>query len=70
MISFEFQKSVHNYSIDLYVPDQKLAIENDEPAHADRNVPHEQTREQIIVEQLGCRLLRINPDHQDDRFFS
>ena len=64
MIPFEFQNNVNNFRIDLYLPDQKLAIEIDEHNHADRDLSYEEEREAYIKTQLGCKLLRINPDSE------
>ena len=57
MILFEFQTSVKNYRIDLYLLDQKLAIEVDEHVHADRDVQYEQTREQVTITHASCKFL-------------
>ena len=65
MIPFEFQKSIANHRIDLYLPKQKLAIEIDENNHSDRDPLYEQAREERIQEELGCKFLRINPDAPD-----
>lgn len=65
MIPFEFQKTVHKYRIDLYLPDQKLAIEIDEHNHKDRDAQYEHEREHFIMKKLGCKFMRINPDHQE-----
>ena len=65
MIPFEFQKTVANYRVDLYLPKQRLAIEIDENNHADRDPSYEQAREERIQEELGCKFLRINPDAPD-----
>ena len=70
MIPFEFQKSVANYRIDLYLPSLKLAIEIDENNHADRDPSYEQAREERIREELGCKFLRINPDASDFKLSS
>ena len=64
MVPFEFQKNVNNFRIDLYLPDQKLAIEIDEHSHADRDPSYEKEREMYIKAQLGCKFLRINPDSE------
>ena len=64
MVPFELQKSVNNFRIDLYLPDQKLAIEIDEHNHADRDPSYEKEREMYIKAQLGCKFLRINPDSE------
>ena len=70
MIPFEFQKSVANYRIDLYLPSLQLAIEIDENNHADRSPSFEQVRQERIQEELGCRFLRINPDASDFKLSS
>ena len=70
MIPFEFQKSVATYRIDLYLPTLKLAIEIDENNHADRDSSYEQTRQERIEEELGCKFLRINPDAPDFKLSS
>jgi very-short-patch-repair endonuclease len=70
MIPFEFQKSVINYRIDLYLPRQKLAVEIDENNHADRDPCYEQAREERIRAELGCKFLRINPDAPDFKLSS
>ena len=64
MVPFEFQKTVNNFRIDLYLPDQKLAIEIDEHNHADRDPSYEKEREMYIKAQLGCKFVRINPDSE------
>ena len=64
MVPFEFQKNVNNFRIDLYLPEQKLAIEIDEHNHADRDPSYEREREIYIKAQLGCKFLRINPDSE------
>ena len=64
MVPFEFQKNVNNFRIDLYLPDQKLAIEIDEHNHADRDPSYEEEREAYIKTQLGCKFLRTNPDSE------
>ena len=61
IVPFEFQSNVNNFLIDLYLPDQKLAIEIDEHNHADRDPSYEKEREMYIKAQLGCKFLRIHP---------
>ena len=65
-IPFEFQKAVGSYKIDLYLPDQRLAVEIDEFGHIRRCPIYEQQREQYITKALNCVFLRINPD--DNKF--
>ncbi|MFM7981078.1 MAG: BRO family protein, partial [Candidatus Fonsibacter sp.] len=64
MAPFEFQHNVSNFRIELYLPDQKLAIEIDEHNNADRDPSYEEEREMYIKTQLGCKSLRINPDSE------
>ena len=47
MIPFEFQKTVANYRIDLYLPTLKLAIEIDENNHADRDLSYERAKQDL-----------------------
>ena len=61
-ISFEFQKTISSYRIDLYIPEYKIVIEIDEEGHKDRCVKYERKREQIIQDKLECSFLRFNPD--------
>ena len=65
MIPFELQKAVNNFRIDLYLPDQRLAIEIDEFNHKDRDDHYEKERERIIIECLNCCFIRIDPDNKD-----
>ena len=46
MVPFEFQKNVNNFRIDLYLPDQKLAIEIDEYSQAGRDPSYEKERDE------------------------
>ena len=62
VLPFEFQTSVANYRIDLYLTDQKLAIKIDESDHDNKDASYEQAREQRIKGEIGCKFLRINPD--------
>ena len=70
MIPFEFLKSVASYRIDLYLPTLRLALETDENNHADRDPSYEQARQERIEEELGCKLLRNNPDASDFKLSS
>ncbi|MFM7989330.1 MAG: hypothetical protein ACKPKO_59450, partial [Candidatus Fonsibacter sp.] len=70
MIPFEFQKNVNNFRIDLYLPDQKIAIEIDENNHADRDPLYEIEREEYIKKKLGCKFIRINPDAENFKLSS
>lgn len=62
--AFYFYKStpqfhIGEYTIELYFPDHKIAIEHDEFNH-DPSYRYE--REKFIKEQLNCQFLRFNPD--------
>jgi len=63
-IPFQFQKRVYSYRVDLYLPDQAIAIEIDENGHSDRNVEYETKREKCICKALKCEFLRFNPDEE------
>ena len=42
--------------------DYKHAIEIDENGHSDRNIDYEIKRQKAIEQELGCELIRIDPD--------
>ena len=67
MIPFRIskKKALNNFRIDLYLPDQKLAIEIDEFNHKDRDAHYEKERKRIIIECLNCKIMRIDPDSKD-----
>ncbi len=52
----------HNYHIDCYLPDYKIAIEIDENGHLDRDAKYEINRERRIRKKLKCKFMRCNPD--------
>ena len=58
------QSSVLSYKIDLYFHKYKLAIEDDELGHADRNINNEIERQKALERELNCVFLRINPDER------
>jgi len=53
------------YRIDLYFPDQSLAIECDEFNHTDRDPKYEKERQSFIENELKCKFIRFNPDSKD-----
>ena len=55
------QFPIGSYRIDLYFPEQKLAVECDEYGHNQYNDIKEAVRQQFIQEQLQCRFHRFNP---------
>ena len=56
------QYKVTKYFIDLVFPVHKLGIEIDENGHTDRCKIEEQKRKEIIKEETGFEIIRINPD--------
>jgi very-short-patch-repair endonuclease len=56
--TFESQKRVLNYYIDLYMPRYNLAIEFDESHHRWEQ-DQDRIREERIAEQLGCAFIRV-----------
>ena len=52
---------VGGYCIDLYFPQQKLAVECDEHGHRHYDVDQEKTRQLSIELQLSCRFHRFDP---------
>ncbi len=69
-VSFEFQKHVAGFRIDLYLPKQKLVIEFDEYGHAGYDAATERWRTEQVKKILGCAFLRFNPDHPNFRVAS
>jgi very-short-patch-repair endonuclease len=56
------QYFVDKYHIDLYFPDQKLAIECDELQHDSKNnITNDKIRELYITEKLQCKFIRFSP---------
>jgi very-short-patch-repair endonuclease len=54
--------SVGTYSLDLYLPELRLAVECDEGGHGTYGAAKEREREQFVKDALGCSFLRFNPD--------
>ena len=63
------QYQVSGYRTDFYFHDYNLAIEIDELGHNDRNIDHEIQRQKAIEKELGCEVIRINPDEQNIKIF-
>ena len=61
-IPFEFQKTVGPYRVDIYLPQQKIAVEIDEFGHKGRDASYEKAREVFIRGELKCEVLRVNSD--------
>jgi len=64
-IVYILQKSVEKYKIDLYLPNNNIAIEIDEYGHIHREPTYEKNRENTIKSILNCKFLRINPDTEN-----
>ena len=60
-----FKNKKEYYSIDLYIEKYKLAIECDENNHKDRNPLKEKERTEFIMNKLGCKFIRFNPDDEN-----
>jgi len=58
---FKKQYSVYQFKIDLYLPEQKIAIECDESSHKGYNQSNEKFRETVIKEKLNCEFIRFSP---------
>ena len=57
------------YRIDLYFPEQRLAVECDEDHHSSAEAQaRDRRREEAIRGILGCDFYRFNPDHSEYRF--
>jgi very-short-patch-repair endonuclease len=64
--SFDFYKtikqhSIGKYFIDLYFPDFNLVVEIDENNHRNRCKELEKVREEFIIKELNCKMIRFNP---------
>jgi very-short-patch-repair endonuclease len=60
--SVKKQYRVLTYFIDLYFIDENIAIECDENNHKDRDEKYETDRELSIINKLGCKFIRFNPN--------
>ena len=58
--NMQTQYYVLGYKIDLYFPDYKIAIEDDEFNHIDRDPEYEAKRQIEIEEELDCTFIRFN----------
>ena len=59
------QYCVQNKRLDLYFPKCKLGIEINNYGHVDRNFEDEQSKQLMIEEKRGCKIIRTNPDAPD-----
>ena len=67
--NYETQFRIGSYRIDLYFPDQKIAVECDEFGHIGRDQSREKARQMYIENRLGCEFVRYNPDAKDFSIF-
>jgi very-short-patch-repair endonuclease len=56
------QYKVAPYRIDLYFPDERIAVECDEWGHRDYPLEKEHFRQSYIKQKLLCTFVRYNPD--------
>ena len=61
---YKLQYLCGKYKVDLYAEkkDIKLVIEVDENNHSNYNSEKENKRQKYIIENLNCKIYRINPD--------
>ena len=55
------QYRVGKYRLDLYFPQEKLAVECDERGHVGYKQSKEEERYELITSQLGCTWVRYDP---------
>ena len=58
------------YRIDMYLPDENIAIEINENNHQDRDQEYENSRFNFIQKQLFCQYHIINPDEPNFTIYS
>ena len=58
------QFRISGYIVDLYFPEQRIAIECDEDGHSNYNNKKEITRQDQITKLLGCQFIRFNPNEE------
>ena len=49
----------------MYFHDYKLVIEIDENGHSDRSIDYEIKRQKAIIQELGCKFIRIDPGKEN-----
>lgn len=52
---------ISGYRIDLYFPNEKIAVECDEYGPENYNVKEELKRQNVITRSLNCDFVRFNP---------
>ena len=56
------QYRVSSYRVDLYFPEQRIAVECDEEDHRRYRRAEEEKRQFYIEQATGCTFVRFNPD--------
>ena len=67
--NIQTQDNVLGYRVGLYFHDYKPPIEIDENRHSDRNIDYEIKRQKPIKQELGCKLIRIDPGKEEFDIF-
>jgi len=63
--SYQYRQNINRYSIDFFIHLYNISVEIDENGHKDRDPTYEISRENFIVDRLGCEFIRVNPDSLD-----
>ena len=66
----QFQYSVFQYRIDIYLPDFNIAIEYDENAHKHYTYETQELREMNIKNEIGCKFIRVTDEYSIDEAVS
>ena len=61
--------NILSYRINLHFCNYKLEIEINENGHCDRNIDNKIKRQKAIKQELGCKLIKIDPDKEDFDIF-
>lgn len=69
-IRYQFQYSVFQYRIDIYLPDFNIAIEYDENAHKHYTYETQELREMNIKNEIGCKFIRVTDEYSIDEAVS
>ena len=62
--NMQTQYSLLGYRIDLYFHDYRFTIKIDENGHNNRNADYEIKSQKTIEHELGCGLIRIDPNQR------
>ena len=68
-IDVQFQYCVGYYRIDMYFPEQNIAVECDENDHSCYSVAEEKQRHDFISDFLHCKWIRYNPYAKEFNIF-